>query len=318
MRVDITASLPHYLDHLLPIFEALPERVRGTNLGLDTPCLPPNRGRIGMVGGWTDASALRHRHHLIYVEHGAGQAYSGDEKTRSLPAYSGGRARHGRNIIGYIAPSHTVAHRWAPAPAVAAGCPKMDRWIGSTAAVENSVCFAWHWDAGASSFCPEMRSAFDHYEPALAEIAKRWREAGYVVFGHAHPRWEGRLDRKMNDLGLCVLDKDVDVFENVGHLFVDNSSLGYEMALIGRPVTWLNAPWYRRDVEHGLRFWSHIPGAQVDDPAELVESLPAHLALSDVWISKVMADVYSAWSHLGLAAERAAEWITHLVDERYG
>lgn len=318
MRIDVTASLPHYLDHMLPIFEALPGRLRGKVFDVGTPCRPPDRGHLGMVAGWQDASVLRFRYQLIYVEHGAGQAYLGDEKTASLPAYSGGRARHGRNIIGYVAPSVTVADRWRPASAVAAGCPKMDRWIGVAPAVPDSVCFAWHWDAGDNSFCPEMRSAFSHFEPRLAEVVKNWTDVGYTVFGHAHPRWEGRLDRRLADIGMCVLERDVDVFANVEHLFVDNSSLGYEFALLGRPVTWLNAPWYRRNVEHGMRFWSQVPGRQVDDPESLLAFLPDEMRGTDEWVSKIMAEVYSTWSHIGRAAERAAEWITELVDERYG
>lgn len=315
-RVDVTASQPHYYDHMLPIFEALPERLKGSVLELDVPCQYPNRRRVAMVAGWDDLKRLRNLNPMIYVEHGAGQAYLGDEKTATLPGYSGGAERH-VGVIGYVCPSDTVARRWAPAPAVAAGCPKMDRWIGVRPAVPNSVCFAWHWDAGANSLSPEMRSAWTHYEPRLAEIVASWVAQGYTVFGHAHPRWRGALAKPMTDVGMCVLDSDRDVFGLVEHLFVDNSSIGYEFALLGRPVTWLNAPWYRRDVEHGLRFWSHVPGMQVDDPEELLRRSPMAYWTSDAWITKIMAETYSTWSHIGRAAERAAEWITRLVDERY-
>jgi hypothetical protein len=317
MKIDITASQPHYRDHMLPIFEALPERLRGTAHETESPCRPAHRGRIAMVAGWVDMRHLRNMNPMIYVEHGAGQAYLGDDKTATLPGYSGGGSRHS-GVIGYICPSDTVAQRWAPTPAVAAGCPKMDRWIGVEPELgDNSVCFAWHWDAGHNTLSPEMRSAWDHYADALPGVVARWNAAGWHVAGHAHPRWEGALDQRMRDAGMIIAESDADVFRHVGHLFVDNSSLGYEFALLGRPVTWLNAPWYRRNVEHGLRFWSQVPGLQVSDPADLLTHLPSDLVGDREWADEIMAGVYSPWSHMGLAAERAAEWITELVDSRY-
>ncbi len=149
MKIDVSASQPHYLDHMLPIFEVLPERLKGTIHALETPCRQPYRGRIAMVAGWVDVQRLRNMSPMIYVEHGAGQAYLGDPKTATLPGYSGGGSRHS-GIIGYVCPSDMVAERWRPAPAVAAGCPKMDAWIGVEPRVAHSVCFAWHWDAGRS------------------------------------------------------------------------------------------------------------------------------------------------------------------------
>ena len=316
MKIDVSASQPHYLDHMLPIFEVLPERLKGTIHALETPCRQPYRGRIAMVAGWVDVQRLRNMSPMIYVEHGAGQAYLGDPKTATLPGYSGGGSRHS-GIIGYVCPSDMVAERWRPAPAVAAGCPKMDAWIGVEPRVAHSVCFAWHWDAGRNSLSPEMRSAWEPYRESLPAIVDRWTREGVVVFGHAHPRWGGALDVAMDAAGMTVLDSDSEVFANVAHLFVDNSSLGYEFALLGRPVTWLNAPWYRRHVEHGLRFWSLIPGLQVSEPADLLSHTPDELRGIDEWSAEIMAQVYAPWSQLGRAAERAAEWITELVDSRY-
>ena len=48
-----------------------------------------------------------------------------------------------------------------------------------------------------------------------------------------------------------------EVMERSTLYICDNSSTLYEFASTGRPVVVLNAPWFRRDIEHGLRFWEH-------------------------------------------------------------
>jgi hypothetical protein len=101
---------------------------------------------------------------------------------------------------------------------------------------------------------------------------------------------------------------DVRKFANL--LICDNSSLMYEMSYLGRNVVALNAPWYRRDVEHGLRFWQWR-GIQVDTPEEL-------LALdftdrSEQFPESNSRDAYDhPWAN-GSDGPRAADWLTSLV-----
>jgi glycosyltransferase involved in cell wall biosynthesis len=109
---------------------------------------------------------------------------------------------------------------------------------------------------------------------------------------------------------------DVDrVLSEADLLVVDNSSCAFEMAAIGKPVVLLNLPSYRRDVEHGLRFWSHPPGIQVDHPSELADAIclalkdpPAHRAIR----ARAVAEAYAYVD--GHASERAATAIMEALN----
>ena len=64
-----------------------------------------------------------------------------------------------------------------------------------------------------------------------------------------------------------------DVLDRADLLVGDNTSALYEYASTGRPVVVMNAPQYRRDVHHGLRFWDYPPGLQVDRPEQLADTI---------------------------------------------
>lgn len=312
MRVDVVCSLSHYLAHCLPVWEALPAHLRGDVHPLG-PVSPPPRGRVALVGGWLDVQPLRGVAKMIYVEHGAGQTYAGDPKLAYLPGYSASAGVRHHGVFGFISPSERVAARWTTAPARAVGCPKMDRWIGTAPARSDGVCLAWHWDA--VGVAPEARSGYPHYAPHLAAVVRRWTDLGFKVYGHAHPRWEGSLDAVMATAGMEVLSSDAEVFAQCALLCVDNSSLGTEFMLLDRPVVWLNAPWYRRDIHHGGRFWEWTAGGHVvDEPEQLIELPIADLLYNDQYSaarSRVVADVYAHTD--GSSARRAAEFIEELL-----
>lgn len=307
MKVDVIASLPHYLAHMLPIWERLPDDMKGDIHDLVYPVSPPARHRIGMVAGWQDVQTLRPHHRMIYVEHGAGQTYEGDEKSALQPGYSAsGGFRHG-GVELFLSPSPTVAARWKTAPAHAVGCPKLDEYILMPPVTDRAVCFAWHWDSGVS---PEARTALPHFVAVLAEVVDRFTQAGVTVYGHGHPRWEGAIDRVLSECGMTVLRTEREVFNKAAALFVDNSSIGLEFLALGRPVVWMNAPWYRRNIHHGGRFWNWTNGVPtISEPAELITFDVNTLLTKPIstQAQQTVIDVYGPMD--GNASQRAADVI---------
>jgi hypothetical protein len=274
MKVDVVASQPHYLRHLEPIFAALKPEQQGKIHPLGTPCPEPVRGRLALVAGWPDVEHLLGRTEMVYVEHGAGQSYGGDPRSANMPGYANsGGIRHS-GVVGFIAPNDATAALWRTAPTVSAGCPKMDRYHAMFDAEpyiqRRRLCIAWHWDA--AMVCEEARSAVDHYAVELPAIVAEYQRQRWEVVAHHHPRWGRTLDDLIMRSGFdAILDTDDEVFRTCDLLMMDNSSLAVEFMSLDRPVVWLNAPWYRRGVRHGGRFWNWIEGAlTADGPEDLI------------------------------------------------
>lgn len=311
VRVDLCWSLPHYLNHAVPVFAAIPPQYCGT---VRPQGEPPQKGNVGLVASWQDVDPLRGEFAYFYLEHGAGQTYGGDEKTAQRPEYSGsGGVRH-YGCLGFIAPSETVARRWVTAPSIAVGCPKLDRYITRKTPPRENICIAFHWDGAIS---PEAGSAYNHYADWLPRIIEHFKSEGLVVYGHAHPKWEGKIDDELNEAGMGVLTREEDVFDLCGTLVMDNSSLLFEFAALNRATFVLNAPWYRRDIDHGLRFWDNVPGMQFDHPQELMDFPWQAILLSP----KNWCDISKVYAFLdGSSSRRAAEFIVerlrhlHMID----
>jgi hypothetical protein len=248
------------------VFQALPEVLQGEVMtgarGVHPRVERFARDDVFLVAAAGSIAACKDRR-VIYVEHGAGQSYVGG---RHAASYPGGD--HPANVIGYVCPSEQVALSWRGRPAVAVGCPALDPL--ATAGRGEAVVFTFHWDAPL--VCPEARSARSHYLDHLHEMVTWARETGRSrgdVIGTWHPR-----DRMAAGIWRSLrvpAEPDPDrVLRQAALVIADNTSLTYEAAALGIPTIALNAPWYRRDVDHGLRFWSHVPGLQVDDAYELI------------------------------------------------
>jgi hypothetical protein len=291
LTIDVFASKSWYVPHLAPVWAALgPDagtfhvappawtdgaaRIRGATTaplaGGDVPILT-----IGYPDMATARKAGRTR--LALGQHGIGQSYLGalapDQEPH--PGYPGGDRQDEVGL--FLVPNETAARvtREAyPAATVAVvGCPKLDalparRPDGGSPVVAIST----HWDARVS---PESQSAWRHYRATLLRLG-----ATHRVIGHGHPRELRRIAPLYRAAGIEVVPSFDAVIERASVYVCDNSSSMYEAAAAGLAVVVLNAPTYRREVEHGLRFWAAAGvGINVDRAAELEAAIARALEL---------------------------------------
>lgn len=299
-----------------------------------------------VVSAHSDYVRTGHRP-VVYVEHGAGQRYNGDPASARHPGYSGGRQRD-RTVLFLcnsepVADANRAVYR---APAEVVGCPKLDRWHGATLSLRPHrgraapstddavqlpveakgtvasgqgpgapvVAFSFHWDCQVA---PEARTALPHYAKALRGVVPELLAAGWRVLGHGHPKAWARLRAMWVELGAEPVEDFAQVLDQADLYVADNSSTIYEFASIGRPVLLLNAPWYRPDVEHGLRFWRESGlGMHVWSAADLLPAVESSL-LYDAHAgvrAEVSARVYPLAD--GQAARRAADALRHHLGGR--
>ena len=317
--IDMIATEPHFVDHLAPVWLAIPAEHRGAFC--TTPLLagrvraagieptrwtsvPAPSSTLTVAASYGDMKRARAKGRpVVLCEHGAGQSYAGV----SSGSYVGAPDRAG--VAAVLVPSAMAARRHSAAhPAIAAhvvGCPKLDRWHrvprGQRPGRRPVVAVSFHWDA--AGICPEARSAWPHYRRSLGELASRFH-----VIGHAHPRAQRQIAPHYRRHGITMVADFADVLDRADLYVCDNSSTLYEFASTDRPVVVLNSPLYRRDVEHGLRFWSHADvGFQVDAPADLADAVAVALTDPPAVAARrrdIVADVYVACD--GAAAARAA------------
>lgn len=306
------ASMPHYRRHVEAVFKHLHPSIRGNLFGPEYKSKDMPEG-LFMVASFKDAQTLSRRN-VIYLEHGAGQSYKGDPRSSDSPFYHG--SKHPANIVGYVSPNDVVAASWGK-PAVAVGCPALDVWHLAmqdmqTRSLKPAVTFTFHWDCRVAQ---ESRWAFPHYAEHLPKLADHLRSLGFDVFGHAHPRAERMLKRFWHLNNIEYLDTPEMVFWASDILIADNTSLLFEFASLGRPVILLNAPWYRKHVDHGGRFWDWAGvGQNVDHPEELFDIDFDDYLFSDRFALQRESIVKEIYAHTdGSAGQRAARWVTEVA-----
>jgi hypothetical protein len=303
MKVHAYASWPHYAEHIAPIWNWLPDEYKGdfvaASSSVDTllrrhgivPVASRHKGQIAeglktrepiIVAGYADLRKMRRRP-VVFVEHGAGQTYIGDDGTIH-GGYSGGMNRD--NVELFICPNNKVAERnlavYPAKKAAVCGSPRLDDllqtrlgWAGDG----QTVAIAFHWNC---QIAPESGTAFPYFAKQISDFARMARTCGLEVIGHGHPKswpfykdwWE--TQNVATEASWPALVQQIDL------LIADNSSIVFEAAALGIPVVLLESPRWRRNVEHGLRFWEHADvGPSVLPDEDLGEAMSQ--AFTESW-----------------------------------
>lgn len=335
MLLSAYASQRQYARHLEPIVDELRARAH------DVECWSQHASPFGpafvdlqrhrvrpllLVASFTDAHRFRDRH-LIYVEHGAGQTYCVADERLAVGFAGGGGLDH---VALFVCPSERVAGRWRAvyphARVEVVGSPALDRYVAGRVRASTAppllpatgrndrppsrpvVAFTCHWRFGGDEI-PEGMPALPRYLPTIGQLDR----GRYDLLATAHPKIASRARRWWADLDVPFVEDPDEILALADLLVADSTSLMYEAAAVGIPVLALNDPSYRRNVEHGLRWWSHVPGLQCDEPMALDWSIRA--ALADPTEARALRTraVAHAYDHLdGKASARAADAILSL------
>jgi len=196
------------------------------------------------------------------MEHGAGFSFGGEASTARRSSYAGG---HDRNAELFLHPGpHPAARDRAAYPNARVeivGCAKLDTLPRKPErSVPPVVAVSFHWNCLVSE---ETRSAFIWAREHIVPL----KRAGYTVIGHGHPRIWSRLEPWYRRKGIEPVRDFEEVCRRADIYVADATSTIYEFAATGRPVVVLDPQFYRRDIDHGLRFWDAADvGLRVDEP----------------------------------------------------
>jgi hypothetical protein len=300
-ELDVIASEGQFVAHIMPVWAALPAEARGLMVAdpgplagrEDVPVL------IASHGDLRRARAAGKRR-IARIEHGHGQSYGGDPASAGHSSYPGGRDHD--DVSLFLVPGEHPAGRWRatyPAARVeVVGCPRLDLPVRHETEPEPIVALSFHYHAMVG--CPEGDGTWRWYRGQLRRLAGRFR-----LLGHAHPRWAARIRPWFLNAGAEFTYDFDEVRARAAVYACDNSSTIFEFAASGeRPVVLLNAPHYRRRIEHGLRFWSEADVGLHADPTTVGSVLER--ALGETVDPAVRSEVLDrVYAHRGDATERA-------------
>lgn len=326
---SFVASDRHYIDHMLPIYQTLSLEYQGKfyvhvkdinyvknikkvftynnteelNRFLKED-YSKNRDSFTICASYRDLDycdiGVRN---LILMEHGAGQIYKCDNRAWN-------RSRYNKNTVLLLATNEILANRFKEnndIPVEIVGCPKLDRLVKKEYPKTGKIAISFHFDCKA---IPETRSSWDYYKGILPLLKSK-----FEIIGHWHPRLGNQLKEVYEQMGIKTLENFEDVLNEADIYLIDNSSTLFEFAAIDKPVVLLNNPHYRRNVEHGMRFWEFSDiGLQVNEPETLITTINKALKDSNKIKKRRREIIKKVYPYLGNATEK---FIKILIDARW-
>lgn len=334
--INFLASSRQYLDHLLPIWQALPYSRRGiffvaanfnmTNgedlysyalqKEIEGLCpfydYPVARGPL-VVAGYGDLiySLYVHDRPVCLTEHGVGRYIPGGFN----PGYSGGTGL--RALVGlFMCPNTTSAKRnqetFPDARVRTIGYPKMDRYAGinkKPMGIPPVIAVTTHWDCEKTDF---MRSGLDEFLPAI----KRLKEH-FEVIGTGHPRDFEKIKAKFEGLNIPVYRDLETIFEKADLLVGDFTSAVDEFAFLGRPVVRYCTK-AAATANEGAFFESKRPGIVVYRHEDLLPAVNMSLRDPEALQTQRKEAVEAAFTYTdGKSAHRAVEALIEWTEEKW-
>ena len=301
--IDALASASHYAAHVGAVLNALPPESRGQFLDkaddADRPILTASFGDM-------KRAERAGRTRIALMEHGAGQSYGG--RNIHHGSYAGGWGRDAASL--FLHPGNHPAERdraaYPGARVEVVGSPYLDTLPHREGTPDHVVAFTFHFNG---AICAETKTAYPAFFPAIVKLAER-----YQVIGTAHPNlWNyGRPGKRIADRYRRYGIEPVEDFHEVSRrsdlLIFDNTSAGFAFAATGRPVVVMNAPWYDRRRQHGLRFWDAAGvGVNCDEPDDLEACVEEAFRDTDEQKAKREAALDLVYAYRTGASQRAAD-----------
>jgi hypothetical protein len=241
------------------------------------------------------------------MEHGTGHGFGG-------AAWPNGPG--GRDVVNlFLPPNQYTAdkiHSVRDTPCEVIGTPKLD-WVKDALFEWHDppvVCISFH-HGHKKRKPPEAGSAFEHYADFIPELKKHFN-----LVAHGHPLSRERDVPFFERLGIHFLHDFEEVLRTVDIYVNDLSSTLYEFITAGKPVVVLNAPWFRREVYHGLRFWDYTDiGFNVDEPDELIPAIEATIKDPNLFAQRRKDTVRDLFPYFGSSVQRAVQVIREQLSE---